>query len=118
MTHDHLLNYRVDLPSRLANAEWTKTKKYDPPHEYIMSHFKPEYMDLWFDFRASCAEHGERRPFYKSVFTYLDLEDGFSYWVMPAWIQANWERRFDPNDSYVLNRQKTTVAKSGPWNGS
>ena len=41
------------------------------------------------------------------MWKYVDLPDGFTYWVMPEWVVDGWEERFHPDETYVLNRQET-----------
>ena len=99
------------LMPRLAVAEFRTTVKYTGPleHQYLMTHFRHDYMSLWFDLREVISSEGVIRPFFKSkqVWKYVDLPDGFTYWVMPEWLTDGWEKRFDLSETYVLNRQQT-----------
>ena len=96
---------------RLAAADFRTTVEYTGPleHQYLMTHFREDYLSLWLDMRELLATPGIIRPFFKSrqVWKYVDLSDGFTYWVMPEWVVDEWEERFDPNETYVLNRQET-----------
>ena len=96
---------------RLAAADFRTTVEYTGPleHQYLMTHFREDYLSLWLDMRELLATTGIIRPFFKSrqVWKYVDLPDGFTYWVMPEWVVGGWEERFDPNETYVLNRQQT-----------
>ena len=92
-------------------ADFRTTVEYTGPleHQYLMTHFREDYLSLWLDMRELLATTGIIRPFFKSrqVWKYVDLPDGFTYWVMPEWVVDRWEERFDPNETYVLNRQET-----------
>ncbi len=79
--------------------------------------YDKSYVALWHDTRNALAAHGVIRPFYKSkaVWKYLDLADGYTYWVMPQWLVPDWLEKFDPFDDYIINRQRTDVAKGGAW---
>ena len=103
----------------VKNVTFTKTKSYDPPHEYIVCQKQttPENMELWFKVRRLSEKQGVVRKFFKSPldWKYLDLPDGYTYWVMAQWLQPNWRAKFQPYDTYILNRQDTKVAKSGEW---
>lgn len=103
--------------AELATLPFRKTKTYDPPHEYVMSKSIPDGLQVWHRVRLALRQHGVVRPFYKSrqVWKYLDSPDGYTYWIMANWLTDDWERDFDPEDNYVINRQPTTVAKSGHW---
>jgi hypothetical protein len=59
--------------------------------------------------RELIATTGVVRPFRGSheEWRYVDLPDGYTYWVMPEWVVDGWEEGFDPDDTYVLNRQET-----------
>ena len=107
---------------RLAAADFRTTVEYTGPleHQYLMTHFGQDYLSLWLDMRELLATTGVVRPFFKSpqvwryldlsdgfTYRYLDLPDGFTYWVMPEWVVDGWEERFDPDETYVLNRQET-----------
>ena len=98
---------------RLAEANFRTTVKYTGAleHQYIMSKWREDYMALWHDMRELIATEGVIRPFFnsKQVWKYVDLPDGFTFWVMPAWVMVNWRDRFDPYDNYVLNRKKTSA---------
>ena len=106
-----------DLPDRLVRAPFRATKRYDPPHEYLMTFDDPARIALWHDLRTALTLYGITRPFYKSrqVWKYLDMPDGYTYWVMPQWLRADWRDNFDPTDNYMINRQRTTVAVTGKW---
>lgn len=106
-----------DLPDRLANAPFRQTKRYDPPHEYLMTFDDPARRQLWHDLRSALVLYGIPRPFYKSrqTWKYLDLPDGYTYWVMAQWLRKDWVNKFDPTDNYVINRQLTEVAVFGRW---
>lgn len=106
-----------DLPERLYATRFKATKQYDPPHEYFMTDSDPHGLFLWHDLRIALVQHGVIRPFYKSkkVWKYLDLPDGYTYWVMPEWLLPDWRDKFDPFDNYVINRQRTEVATAGRW---
>ena len=100
-----------DVLPRLAAADFRTTVEYTGPleHQYLMTHFREDYLSLWLDMRELLATTGVIRPFFKSpqVWKYVDLPDGFTYWVMPEWVVDGWEERFDRNATYVLNRQET-----------
>ncbi len=100
-----------ELMRRLAAADFRTTVEYTGPleHQYVMTHFREDYPSLWFDMRELIATTGVVRPFLGStrVWKYVDLPDGYTYWVMPEWVEDGWEEGFDPEDSYVLNRQET-----------
>jgi hypothetical protein len=115
--NDDVLQMLGDLPERLAKAPFRPSKYYDPPHEYVMTDSYGPGMFLWHDLRIALVSHGVIRPFYKSkqVWKYLDLPDGYSYWVMAQWLTPDWRERFDPFDNYAINRQKTEVATAGVW---
>ena len=106
-----------DLPERLAAAKFRKSKYYNPPHEYIMTSYDKSYTALWHDIRNALVAHGTVRPFYKSraVWKYLDLADGYTYWIMAQWLTPDWLENYDPFDNYVINRQLTEVALRGEW---
>lgn len=106
-----------DLPDRLAAAPFRTTKRYDPPHEYLMTFDNPDRIALWHDLRTALTLYGITRPFYRSKQTwkYLDLPDGYTYWVMAQWLRPDWREKFDPTDNYVINRQRTDVAVTGRW---
>lgn len=106
-----------DLFERLTAARFRKSKSYDPPHEYIMTSYDDSYTALWHEIRVALVNHGIVRPFYKSraVWKYLDGPDGYTYWIMPQWLVPDWENNFDPFDNYIINRQRTDVAKNGSW---
>jgi len=74
-----------------------------------MSHWRDDYLNLWLDMRQLIETQGTVRPFFKSkqIWKYIDLPDGFTYWVMPEWLTDDWDKRFDLNETYVLNRQET-----------
>ena len=97
---------------RLAVAEFRTTVKYTGQleHQYLMTHFRHDYMSLWLDLRELLVLKGTIRPFFNSqqIWKYVDLTDGFTYWVMPEWLTDDWNKRFDLNETYVLNRQETT----------
>ena len=102
----------LDIMNRLEAARFTPTKRFDPPHEYIMTHFdRATYTPLWHDMRRLIAEYGVVRPFFRSPQTwkYVDLSDGYTYWVMAEWITPHWEDTFKAHDSYVLNRKPQGV---------
>ena len=100
-----------EIMPRLATAEFRTTVKYTGSleHQYIMTHFRDDYPGLWLCMRELIATEGVVRPFFKSrqVWKYVDLPDGRTYWVMPEWVVDGWEKDFDPDDTYVLNRQLT-----------
>lgn len=102
-----------DAAARLAKVRFTTTKQYTGPleHQYIMTHFQPGYMQLWYDMRALIVAEGEDRPFLNSRhhWRYLDMPDGWTYWVMPQWVADDWETHLKPSYSYVLNRKKTNA---------
>ena len=79
------------------------------PHEYIMSHYSDAHLVIWFQMRHLIALYGQDRPFFKSKkqWRYLDMPDGYSYWVMPDWVSDDWESKFIKSDNYVLNRMLT-----------
>ena len=106
-----------DLPDRLAAAPFRTTKRYDPPHEYLMTFDNPDRIALWHDLRTALTLYGITRQFYRSKQTwkYLDLPDGYTYWVMAQWLRPDWREKFDPTDNYVINRQRTDVAVTGRW---
>ena len=99
--------------SRLADAGFRTTVRYPGAleHQYVMTHFREDLLSLWLDMRKLIANLGVVRPFLDSPeeWRYLDLPDGYTYWVMPEWIGEGWEERFDPADSYVLDRQATAA---------
>jgi len=99
------------LMLRLAVAEFRNTVEYTGPleHQYLMTHFRHDYLPLWFDLRELISSEGVIRPFFKSnqIWKYVDLPDGFTYWVMPEWLTDGWDKRFDLSETYVLNRQQT-----------
>jgi hypothetical protein len=99
--------------TRLAAADFRTTVEYTGPleHQYLMTHFRADYLSLWLDMRELIATTGIIRPFFDShqVWKYVDLPDGFTYWVMPEWTLDQWEEHFDPVDTYVLNRQETRL---------
>jgi len=82
-----------------------------------MSKSIPNGLAVWHRVRLASRDFGVIRPFYKSkqVWKYLDSPDGYTYWIMPKWLLPDWEQDFDPSDNYVINRQRTDVAKSGRW---
>ena len=96
-----------DVLPRLATADFRTTVEYTGPleHQYLMTHFREDYLSLWLDMRELLATTGVIRPFFKSpqVWKYVDLPDGFTYWVMPEWVVDGWEERFHPDETYVLN---------------
>ena len=100
-----------DVLPRLATAAFRTTVEYTGPleHQYLMTHFREDYLSLWLDMRELLATTGIIRPFFNSsqVWKYVDLPDGFTYWVMPEWVVDGWEEHFDPDETYVLNRQET-----------
>ncbi len=100
-----------DIMPRLASTNFRTTVKYTGAleHQYIMSHWRDDYLNLWLDMRQLIATQGVVRPFFKSkqIWKYVDLPDGFTYWVMPEWVTENWDEAFDHDDNYVLNRQET-----------
>ncbi len=100
-----------DLMQRLAAADFRTTVEYTGPleHQYVMTHFREDYPSLWLDMRELIATTGVVRPFRGSreEWRYVDLPDGYTYWVMPEWAVDGWEEGFDPDDTYVLNRQET-----------
>ena len=97
--------------SRLGDAEFRTTVQYTGPleHQYIMSHWESDYRPLWEDMRELIATEGVVRPFFKSkqVWKYVDLPDGFTYWVMPECLLSNWEYNVKVDNPQVLNRQRT-----------
>ena len=100
-----------DVMERLGQARFRTTVQYTGPlaHEYIMSHWEFDYRGLWRDMRELIATQGVVRPFFKSkqVWKYVDLPDGFTYWVMPECVLPNWEYNVKANQPQVLNRQRT-----------
>jgi hypothetical protein len=106
-----------DLFAQLSVLPFRPTKAYDPPHEYLMSKSIPDGLAVWHRVRLATRDYGVIRPFYKSnqVWKYLDAPDGYTYWIMPKWLLPDWQQHFDPSDNYVINRQRTDVAKSGRW---
>ena len=100
-----------DVMPRLASADFRTTVKYTGPleHQYIMSHWRGDYLNLWLDMRELIATQGVVRPFFKSkqIWKYIDLPDGFTYWVMPEWTTENWKEAFNHDENHVLNRQET-----------
>ncbi len=100
-----------DVMPRLASADFRTTVKYTGAleHQYIMSHWRDDYLNLWLDMRELIATQGVVRPFFKSkqIWKYVDLPDGFTYWVMPEWTTENWDEAFDHDENHVLNRQET-----------
>ena len=87
-----------DVVPRLAAAEFRTTVEYTGPleHQYLMTHFREDYLSLWLDMRELLATTGVIRPIFKSpqVWKYVGLPDGFTYWVMPMqmniWFQAHY----------------------------
>jgi len=100
-----------DVVSRLTSADFRTTVKYTGvlEHQYIMSHWRDDYLNLWLDMRQLISTQGVVRPFFKSkqIWKYVDLSDGFTYWVMPEWVTENWDEAFDNDGNHVLNRQET-----------
>ncbi len=99
-----------DIMARLSEVTFKKSSPKGQyanlPHEYIMSHYGEKHLALWHRMRDLIAKYGEDRPFFKSKkqWRYLDMPDGYTYWVMPDWVGPDWQQKFDPSDNYVLNR--------------
>ncbi len=57
-----------DVMPRLASADFRTTVKYTGAleHQYIMSHWRDDYLNLWLDMRELIATQGVVRPFFKS----------------------------------------------------
>ena len=53
-----------DVMPRLASADFRTTVKYTGPleHQYIMSHWRDDYLNLWLDMRQLIATQGTVRP--------------------------------------------------------
>ena len=106
-----------DVMPRLASADF-RTKR--SPNivmskvESIQSHWRDDYLNLWLDMRELIATQGivrtyQRSKFFKSkrILKFIDLPDGFTYWVSPQWITDNWDEAFDPDGDYFLSRELT-----------
>jgi hypothetical protein len=111
----NLVNVKDVMP-RLASADFRTTVKYTGPleHQYIMSHWRGDYLNLWLDMRELIATQGivrtyQRSKFFKSkrILKFIDLPDGFTYWVSSQWITDNWDEAFDPDGDYFLSREVT-----------
>ena len=101
-----------DVMPRLASADFRTKGSSKYPHfqvESIQSHWRDDYLNLWLDMRELIVTQGVVRPFFKSkqIWKYVDLPDGFTYWVMPEWTAENWDEAFDHDENHVLNRQET-----------
>ena len=57
-----------DVVPRLAAADFRTTVEYTGPleHQYLMTHFREDYLSLWLDMRELLATTGVIRPFFKS----------------------------------------------------
>ena len=66
-----------EVMPRLAAADFRTTVEYTGPleHQYLMTHFREDYLSLWLDMRRLLATTGIIRPFFKSrqVWKYVDL---------------------------------------------
>ena len=102
-----------DLPKFLEGLPWREAKSYrhgELAHEYVGSAWSDEQFDAWVWTRWFLARLGYRRRLGRYTFTYLDLPDGFTYWVMPKWVDTldapltEGDPRRVP---YILNRQAT-----------
>lgn len=97
-----------DLPSLASTLHW-RPGKAGGEHQWTLSNDNPHTLDAWHTFRTNISLHGEDRPFYRTTFRYLDLPDGWTYWVMAKWIPHT--RPLTEGDpatvAYVLNRKRT-----------
>lgn len=98
-----------EIMPRLAAAKFRRTSTLEPAHEYIMTHYRPEYLQLWFDMRQLILTIGEDRPFFKSrqQWRYLDLPDNYSYWIMPPLLKDDYRDFMKRHPQQVLNRTVT-----------
>jgi predicted phosphoadenosine phosphosulfate sulfurtransferase len=86
--------------------------EYFTPHEYIISNWSEECARLWPDTRDALEMWGEARPFTMQTrqgprtvpWTYLDLSDGYTYWVMRKWVHPPPGWIYDPAEGYIINR--------------
>lgn len=97
--------------SRVERIRFTPTSRKghytgELAHEWAMSH--DFGTDMWLIVREMIALYGEDRPFFRTTFRYLDWK-GYTYWVMPTWVKPDWYDKFDPDDNYVLNRQRIST---------
>ena len=111
-----------DVMPRLASADFRTKGSSKYPHfqvESIQSHWRDDYLNLWLDMRELIATQGvvrtapyQRNPrskFFKikRILKFIDLPDGFTYWVSSQWITDNWDEAFDPDGDYFLSREVT-----------
>lgn len=98
-----------EIMPRLNAARFRATSTLDPPHEYIMTHYRPEYVGLWHEMRRLILLYGEDRPFFKSRqrWRYLDMPDGYSYWIMPPLLKDDYRDFMKRHPRQVLNRTRT-----------
>ena len=106
-----------DVMPRLASADFRTKGSSKYPHfqvESIQSHWREDYLNLWLDMRELIATQGivrtyQRSKFFKSkqILKFIDLPDGFTYWVSPQWVTDNWNEAFDPDGDYFLSRELT-----------
>ncbi len=106
-----------DVMPRLTSADFRTKGSPKYRHfqvESIQSHWREDYLNLWLDMRELIATQGivrtyQRSKFFKSkrILKFIDLPDGFTYWVSSQWITDNWDEAFDPDGDYFLSRELT-----------
>lgn len=104
MAFDHTL-----LAERMAELTWHRAYAAGR-HEFAVSTDSDLAADMWQIMRSAIAHAGEDRPFVRGntrqVWRYLDLPDGYTYWVMRQWISPPPGWVYDPTEGYVLNRKR------------
>lgn len=89
-----------DLALEVRELPWGRSS--DGSHDYIHTRGGIDH-GLWRRFRDAIAQHGYTRTFFGKAYSYLDLPDGRTYWVMPQDVSK------DPDTAprLVLNRKPT-----------
>ena len=67
----------------IKSNKWIFAKTYADtfPHEYVVQPDDPKKLEEFIFFAKSIHKYGYLKAFYKSMFTYLEI-DGYKYWTM------------------------------------
>ena len=109
------VDFRALLPPEVMGFSLQVAVNSDLSTQYIQTHWRDDYLNLWLDMRQLIATQGFVRAAYRQdpieklsgvPRKFINLPDGFTYWVSPALFSDNWDKAFDPDGNYSLYRKR------------
>ena len=98
----------TELTDLCTTLKW-RSARAAGPHQFTLSSDSDHAAQSWLIMRAAVVHLGDDRAFIRGrtnqMWRYLDLPDGYTYWVMRAWINPPPSWQYDPAEGYVLNRK-------------